>query len=384
MPEAQRIVAPYDTLMMKFGNGNQGIMPVLMLLLGVLLWLAAAASCNGDAAIEPASRNTPLPPVPVSPTGTKPATAASSPTPQPTARASATPGPTSSGAASRQPADSFPTPPERDYYQLARELMPGVGEVDPVARHTAPTLEAGHRETFRLVDLQATEQYESDFVLRLVTPGAYWFVEDGVEVEQEALERSAYDFENTIYPRVTGVFGKEWTPGVDGDPRLYVINANLRGVGGYFNSADEYPSAIRPVSNEIEAIYINVRYLPPGSEIYLQVLAHELQHAVHWKADVSEETWVNEGLSELAVVIAGFAEPSILEFRRAGPTSLIHWPSRRFGGRRKLRLRIPVHAILYRTLRRARRPASSAGGTGRRHRGHRRLPGSRRIQSPVC
>ena len=100
-------------------------------------------------------------------------------------------------------------------------------------------------------------------------------------------------------------FGSEWTPGVDGDPHLYVINASLRGVGGYFNSADEYPSEIRPASNEIEAIYINVRYLPPGTGLYSRVLAHELQHAVHWKADVSEETWVNEGLSELAVTVAG-------------------------------------------------------------------------------
>ena len=37
-----------------------------------------------------------------------------------------------------------------------------------------------------------------------------------------------------------------------------------------------------------------------GSNQYLSVLAHELQHAVHWNGDRTEDTWVNEGLSEVA------------------------------------------------------------------------------------
>ena len=308
------------------------IFPIL--LVGLLLWLAALAGCNGEALISPPPSETLIPPTVATPTETAPVP---STTPEPTTThlpptaTAHTQGP-STEAAAPGPAESFPTPPERDYYRLARELIPGVGDIDPVVRLDAPYLEVGHRVMFNLVDLEDTERYESEFALRLVTPHAYWLVEDGVDVDQEALERSAEEFENTIYPRVTGAFGNEWTPGVDGDPHLYVINANLRGAGGYFNSADEYPRQIRPVSNEIEAIYINIRYLPPGTEIYSQVLAHELQHAVHWNADVSEETWVNEGLSELAVTIAGFREPSTLEFSKAGPTSLTHWPANDQGG----------------------------------------------------
>ena len=224
-------------------------------------------------------------------------------------------------------ADGFPIPPDRDYFRLARELVPGVGDVSPVVRETAVTLPPGHRETFRLVDLESLELYESEFELRWVSPNAYWFVEEGVDALQEELEHSAWEFEELIYPTVTGTFGSEWKPGVDGDPRLYIINANLRGVGGYFNSSDEYPRLIQPVSNEHEAIYINVRYLPIGSENYSRVLAHELQHAVHWNYDRTEETWVNEGLSELAVTVAGYSESSIHAFRAAGPTSLTIWPA---------------------------------------------------------
>ena len=86
------------------------------------------------------------------------------------------------------------------------------------------------------------------------------------------------------------------------------------------------------MSNEIEAVYINVQYIEPGTDIYDQVLAHELQHAIHWNADPNEDTWVNEGLSELAVTLAGYREMSVEYFRRAGPTSLTIWPAAEVGG----------------------------------------------------
>ena len=228
-----------------------------------------------------------------------------------------------------EPADSFPVPPERNLYRLASELIPGVGEVSRVEGTPAPTLAVGHRQSFELVDLEEMERYQSEFELRLVTPNAYWFVENGLQIDQEDIEKSAAEFENTIYPSITGAFGSEWKPGIDGDPHLYILNAALKSVGGYYSPADEYPKQVRPVSNEIEAIYINagVPFLSPGSPIYAQVLAHELQHAIHWNADPGETSWVNEGLSELAVTVAGYQEMSVSAFRRAGPTSLTVWPA---------------------------------------------------------
>ena len=311
-------------------------MTLLRLLTAGLLFLAALTGCSDVAlpSLPPAETrssptNTP------SPTGTdSPSPAAQEPTPGPSSSDQSVKSetPTPESVATPEPAGSFPIPPERDLYRLARELIPGIGEVNRVEGAPAPTLVAGHRRSFELVDLEKMERYRSEFELRLVTPNAYWFVEDGIEIDQEDIERSAAEFEDAIYPSVTGAFGTEWKPGVDGDPHLYVLNASLALVGGYFSPADEYPREIRPVSNEIEAIYINVRHLPIGSDIYSLVLAHELQHAIHWNADPSEESWVNEGLSELAVTVAGYPEMSVRAFRRAGPTSLTVWPASDVGG----------------------------------------------------
>ena len=311
-------------------------MTLFRLLIAGLLFLAALTGC-GDTALPSLmpAENRSSPTNTPSPTGTarpSPANLEPTPGPSPSDKSVKSDARAPESATTPQPADSIPVPPERDLYRLARELIPGIGEVKRAEGTPAPTLTAGYRQSFELVDLEETERYQSEFELRLVTPNAYWFVEDGLKVEQEDIERSAANFENTIYPRITEAFGTEWKPGVDGDPHLYVLNASLALVGGYYSPADEYPREIRPVSNEIEAIYINVRHIPMGSDIYSLVLAHELQHAIHWNADSSEDSWFNEGLSELAVTIAGYPESSVLAFRRAGPTSLTVWPAADVGG----------------------------------------------------
>ena len=56
-------------------------------------------------------------------------------------------------------------------------------------------------------------------------------------------------------------------------------------------------------------------------------MTHELQHAVHWAADTDEESWLNEGLSELAVDAAGHWTPKVADYLRLPGTSLTQWPS---------------------------------------------------------
>ena len=177
-----------------------------------------------------------------------------------------------------------------------------------------------------MIDLLELSVHSSQFELRLVTPHAYWYIEEGQSISQKDIEESAAVFENEIFPRVTATFGREWSPGVDNDPHLNIVNARLMGVAGYYSSSDEYPRSVYQFSNQRELIYINTGVIRVGSPEYLEVLAHELQHAVHWNADPTEETWVNEGLSELATTVAGFNPDSIFRFLRSSPTSLVHWP----------------------------------------------------------
>ena len=226
----------------------------------------------------------------------------------------------------------FVDAPDRDLFRLTKELVPGSGDISRTIAGDATDHLVGSTETFWLVDLAETETYQSEFELVFVSPHAYWYVEKGLTVSLSGIERSAARFEEDIYPVVTRVFGSEWTPGVDKDPRLNILNARLSSVAGYFSSTDEYPLAVRPQSNEREIIYMNAFNVPPGRANYDQVLAHELQHAVHWNADASEDTWVNEGLAELSSSIALRSTFSVRQFLRGAPISLVNWPTASVGG----------------------------------------------------
>ena len=212
-------------------------------------------------------------------------------------------------------------------YQLASELIASVPEDIPRVVNPQPvSYSRGRMDTFWLLDLDGLEVYQRPFELMLVTPHAYWYVEEGQNFNQQDLERSAAVFEETIYPRLTSAFGLEWSPGVDNDPHLNVLNGILKGAAGYYSSGDEYPEIVSPYSNQREIIYINIGAYAFDSSNYLEVLAHELQHAIHWRADPSEETWVNEGMSEFATTVAGYPPGSIYKFLSSGPTSVLHWP----------------------------------------------------------
>ena len=227
-----------------------------------------------------------------------------------------------------EPATRFEPAPDRDLFQLAKELVwpPGSPDIPRVVNPEPVSFSQGWKESFWLIRFLALEVYQAEFELRLVTDQAYWYIEAGMDVDQADLERGAREFEENIYPKISGTFGREWSPGIDNDPHLNIIHARLQGVGGYFSSSDEHPQEVYPYSNQRESIYINIGVLPVGSRQYLDVLAHELQHAVHWNSDPNEETWVNEGLSELAVTVAGYESGSIRRFLRSPNVSLIHWP----------------------------------------------------------
>lgn len=238
------------------------------------------------------------------------------------------PDPTSTPTPPAPVVTAFAPAPERNLYQLARELLlpAGAPEVARVVNPEPVSYAAGRKDDFWMVNLRDLAVYQSTFELRLVTPNAYWYVEEGLRVNQDDLERAAAAYEEQIYPQVSAAFGEEWRPGVDNDVHLTILHGAIQGAAGYFSSGDEYPAAVHPRSNEREMFYINAEALRVGSAAHRSVLAHELQHAIHWNYDPSEDTWVNEGLAELAVRAAGYQDGSMEWFMRQSHISLVHWP----------------------------------------------------------
>ena len=183
---------------------------------------------------------------------------------------------------------------------LAVRLGRTGGPLPPVARQEPPAYQEGQQQEFTVMDALAPSLRTVNATLRLITPRAYFYFQDDLDVSQEDLEKAGRDFEEVVYPMVARYFGEEWTPGVDSDRHITLLHAGLSGLGGYFNDADEHPRAVSPASNEREMVYLNTDGTKPGSDGYDGLVAHELQHLVHWKADPTEEVWVNEGLSGLA------------------------------------------------------------------------------------
>jgi hypothetical protein len=162
--------------------------------------------------------------------------------------------------------------------------------------------------------------------VRRVTDHAYFFVQDGTSYSEGSLDRIAGDFESSIWPTVTGSFGDVANPGVDGDPRITILNADLRGAGGYVRKADGYPAAAVPLSNEREMIYIERSVLSSPGASYNSLLGHELQHLVHQSQDGTEEAWINEGMSQVARQMSGGSPDAVWEFLGLPDTQLNFWP----------------------------------------------------------
>lgn len=215
--------------------------------------------------------------------------------------------------------------PPRDPYDLAARLRGVPTPISRIVNPMPPSYELGDEAVFWLADLDANRHYTITATLRHISPHLYMWVQNGESVSEGALARSAQEFEERIYPTNRRYFGSEWAPGVDNDVRLTVLNARFRGAAGYFSSADEYPRAVNPYSNEREMFYINLAVRQPGTTEYHGTLAHEFQHMIHWHQDVNEETWLNEGAAQLAEFINGYNQPDSAAFARNTDTQLTTW-----------------------------------------------------------
>lgn len=244
----------------------------------------------------------------------------------PTAFAEASPIPTATPAPAKpRPAE----PPDRDLFDLAYRFGKVENrttlEASPINIGGAG-LEVGHRQEFFVNDLVDNTTYTIEATLLVVSENAYWYVDDAVSLSEDALSDAADVYEADIRQSMVASLGDIRRPGVDGDPRLTVLHTPLRAADGYFGSSDQYPQVIHPHSNQREMIYMDASRLMPGDEHYLSVLAHELQHAIHWNLDGGEDAWINEGMSELAKEQVGHDLYFVDMFLRQSEVQLNFWP----------------------------------------------------------
>ncbi len=215
----------------------------------------------------------------------------------------------------RPPVDSIPSGtletlnqtlvPENDPYELACRLE---GKCNIPTTVTAKEYKLGDQETFWTSNVDTVENFQVTATLKYVTPHVFFWIENEVSYNEGDLKKLADTFENSIYPTDREFFGSEWTPGIDGDPHIYILY--VRGTGasnaGYFSTPDEYNPLIKQYSNGHEMFFFNADNMDLGSEETYSVLAHEFQHMIHFNTDRNESTWMNEGFSMVAELLNGY------------------------------------------------------------------------------
>jgi len=186
----------------------------------------------------------------------------------------------------------------------------------------------GDRETFWAGSTDSSDYFQVTAILQAKTEHAYFWVEEGVQVDNAAMQELAATFENDIYPLDRDLFGSEWTPGIDNDQHLYILFFNNIGAdtAGYFASENSYVNDLYSYSNEHEMFFMAST---PGfeSDLYMYgVLAHEFQHMIHWYRDQNEELWLNEGAGDLGTFLAGYDEGGFdSDFLRNTDLQLTDW-----------------------------------------------------------
>ena len=197
--------------------------------------------------------------------------------------------------------------PPNDLRDLAKRLQ-GIENIPLTVDAPVFPLQVGDKDVMWVTNVDTNENSQIDVTLQYVTEHVYFWIEDGIYFDEGALAELVETFEAEIYPTTRKFFGSEWSPGVDGDPHLYIVYADDLGFGlaGYFSSADENHPLAHEYSNAHEAFVLNSDNLNLSGDFTLGVLAHEFQHMIHWYGDRNESSWLNEGFSELAAHLNGY------------------------------------------------------------------------------
>ncbi len=197
--------------------------------------------------------------------------------------------------------------PINDPIELASRLG-YVADVPDVLIDPDAPYAVGAAKDFWVTNVDSNENFKITAVLRYVGENTYFWIENGVEYDENDLMELGDTFDQVIVPTNREFFGSEWNPGVDGDPHIYVLYAGGLGfsLAGYYSSADQLHPLAHEYSNAHEMFLINSDNVKLWEDYTYGTLAHEFQHMIHWYTDRNEATWMNEGFSMLAELLNGY------------------------------------------------------------------------------
>jgi hypothetical protein len=218
--------------------------------------------------------------------------------------------------------------PVNNLRDLARRLE-GKQNIPLTVAPPSNNLVLGSQQDFWVSNVDGNEFFQISATLEHITDHVYFWIQEDVRYDPEDVRQLVETFENEIYPTNREFFGSEWTPGVDGDPHLYILYAKGLGsnLAGYFSSADEQHPMAHEYSNAHESFVLNSDVVNLKNEFAYGVLAHEFQHMIHWNIDLNEASWVNEGFSELAVYLNGYDVGSEYSYIVNPDIQLNYWPN---------------------------------------------------------
>lgn len=204
-------------------------------------------------------------------------------------------------------------------------------------------------------DLNGNTFEELPSTCMAVGDNCYIFVSDeswnGGKVTQDQINEIVESFDNStpnfpnkgIYEVDVETFGTP--PDFDSDERivifLYDIEDDFNSTGlailGYFWGKDQFPDgdpvlgsgndAVR--SNEAEIFYIDTYPLLDenifGVDLAISTLAHEFQHMIHYGHDNNEETFTNEGCSEIAEYVCGYGLRPNSSYAKDTNVNFLNW-----------------------------------------------------------
>ena len=201
------------------------------------------------------------------------------------------------------------TPPGRDEADLALRFKESCQLATPQRVPLYRSEAVGESRPFWVLDEPNRRFFQVQATLRHASEHLLFYVQDGAigdRVSNEGLSASAETFESKTLPLLLRYFGD-----LPEKPRVTIFNGRVPGVGGYFSSSDMLPATVNPYSNERPMVFMSLDATRPGTAAYDAVLAHELQHFVHQQAHPQQDSWINEGASELAMAVAGYEQLAV-------------------------------------------------------------------------